>query len=143
MLSRFICNHQPINDTMKLFSFSQTIIFTKSRLWVGRFVGEVWIQIYVFLWKDILIEWHFLFYKCICFEVNFLCLSLEYVLLEEKNQAANILNRLSIDLVVTCLQLNPPASEALKIMHTLAADPGIVAIMNKVHWINLAHLKFF
>ena len=72
-----------------------------------------------------------------------LYLSLEYVLLEEKNQAANILNWLSIDLVVTCLQLNPPASEALRIMHTLAADPGIVAIMNKVHWINLAHLNIF
>jgi hypothetical protein len=28
--------------------------------------------------------------------------------------------------------LNPPASEALKRMHMLAADPGIVAIMNKV-----------
>ncbi|GAB2242659.1 hypothetical protein Droror1_Dr00019434 [Drosera rotundifolia] len=30
--------------------------------------------------------------------------------------------------------LNPPASEALKRMHMLAADPGIVAIMNKHHW---------
>lgn len=30
------------------------------------------------------------------------------------------------------MQLNPPASEALKLMHKLAADPGIVAIMNKV-----------
>lgn len=33
---------------------------------------------------------------------------------------------------VACIQLNPPASEALKRMHMLAADPGIVAIMNKV-----------
>jgi hypothetical protein len=32
------------------------------------------------------------------------------------------------------LQLTPPASEALKLMHTLAADPGIVAIMNKHRW---------
>jgi len=30
-------------------------------------------------------------------------------------------------------QLNPPAAEALKRMHMLAADPGIVAVMNKVH----------
>lgn len=37
-----------------------------------------------------------------------------------------------INLVVTCLQLNPPPSEALKRMHMLAADPGIIAIMNKV-----------
>ncbi|GMY09775.1 ubiquitin and wlm domain-containing metalloprotease [Fagus crenata] len=32
------------------------------------------------------------------------------------------------------VELNPPASEALKIMHMLAADPGIVAIMNKHRW---------
>ncbi|XP_047319961.1 uncharacterized protein LOC124923988 isoform X2 [Impatiens glandulifera] len=32
------------------------------------------------------------------------------------------------------LELNPPPSEALKRMHMLAADPGIVAIMNKHHW---------
>ncbi|KDP30833.1 hypothetical protein JCGZ_13776 [Jatropha curcas] len=32
------------------------------------------------------------------------------------------------------IQLNPPASEALKRMHMLAADPGIVAIMNKHRW---------
>lgn len=32
------------------------------------------------------------------------------------------------------VELNPPASEALKIMYTLAADSGIVAIMNKHHW---------
>ncbi|XP_059276943.1 uncharacterized protein LOC132031098 isoform X1 [Lycium ferocissimum] len=31
-------------------------------------------------------------------------------------------------------QLNPPASKALKLMHKLAADPGIVAIMNKHRW---------
>lgn len=37
-----------------------------------------------------------------------------------------------ISLVFACLQLNPPAPEALKRMHMLAADPGIVAIMNKV-----------
>nr|GMC85670.1 Ubiquitin and WLM domain-containing metalloprotease SPCC1442.07C [Ipomoea batatas] len=30
--------------------------------------------------------------------------------------------------------MNPPASEALKLMHKLAADPGIVAIMNKHRW---------
>ncbi|KAK3038919.1 hypothetical protein RJ639_027547 [Escallonia herrerae] len=30
--------------------------------------------------------------------------------------------------------LTPPASEALKLMHMLAADPGIVAIMNKHRW---------
>ncbi|KAI9084651.1 hypothetical protein K1719_033433 [Acacia pycnantha] len=32
------------------------------------------------------------------------------------------------------VKLNPPPSEALKRMHMLAADPGIVAIMNKHHW---------
>ncbi|XP_052302701.1 uncharacterized protein LOC7468537 isoform X3 [Populus trichocarpa] len=32
------------------------------------------------------------------------------------------------------VELNPPAPEALKRMHMLAADPGIVAIMNKHRW---------
>ncbi|OVA20037.1 PUG domain [Macleaya cordata] len=32
------------------------------------------------------------------------------------------------------IELNPPASEALRRMHRLAADPGIVAIMNKHRW---------
>lgn len=32
------------------------------------------------------------------------------------------------------IELNPSASEALKRMHMLAADPGIVAIMNKHRW---------
>ncbi|KAL5729786.1 hypothetical protein ACHQM5_002686 [Ranunculus cassubicifolius] len=32
------------------------------------------------------------------------------------------------------IELKPPASEALKRMHMLAADPGIVAIMNKHRW---------
>ncbi|XP_057865190.2 uncharacterized protein LOC131072911 isoform X2 [Cryptomeria japonica] len=32
------------------------------------------------------------------------------------------------------IELNPPAAKALAIMHTLASDPGIVAIMNKHHW---------
>ncbi|CAI9090130.1 OLC1v1024834C1 [Oldenlandia corymbosa var. corymbosa] len=32
------------------------------------------------------------------------------------------------------IELNPPPSEALKLMHRLAADPGIVAIMNKHRW---------
>ncbi|CAH2079511.1 unnamed protein product [Thlaspi arvense] len=32
------------------------------------------------------------------------------------------------------LVLNPPASDALKRMHTLAADPGIIAVMNKHRW---------
>ncbi|KAI3675178.1 hypothetical protein L1987_84764 [Smallanthus sonchifolius] len=32
------------------------------------------------------------------------------------------------------IELNPPASEALRLMHTLAADRGIVAIMNKHKW---------
>ncbi|XP_054818057.1 uncharacterized protein LOC129317716 isoform X2 [Prosopis cineraria] len=32
------------------------------------------------------------------------------------------------------MELNPPPSEALKRMHMLAADPGIVAIMNKHRW---------
>nr|XP_027190362.1 uncharacterized protein LOC101491364 isoform X6 [Cicer arietinum] len=31
-------------------------------------------------------------------------------------------------------ELNPPPSEALKRMHMLAADPGIVAVMNKHRW---------
>lgn len=38
---------------------------------------------------------------------------------------------------ISCRQLNPPASEALKLMHMLAADPGIVAIMNKVQYSTL------
>ncbi|KZV28324.1 hypothetical protein F511_16574 [Dorcoceras hygrometricum] len=32
------------------------------------------------------------------------------------------------------VELNPPASKALDLLHTLASDPGIVAIMNKHHW---------
>ncbi|XP_031380035.1 uncharacterized protein LOC116195184 [Punica granatum] len=32
------------------------------------------------------------------------------------------------------VKLNPPASEALKRMHMLAADPGIIAIMNEHRW---------
>lgn len=32
------------------------------------------------------------------------------------------------------IELNPPPSEALRLMHTLAADKGIVAIMNKHKW---------
>lgn len=36
-------------------------------------------------------------------------------------------------IVIVLLQLSPPPSEALKRMHMLAADPGIVAVMNKVH----------
>ncbi|XP_010270073.1 PREDICTED: uncharacterized protein LOC104606522 [Nelumbo nucifera] len=32
------------------------------------------------------------------------------------------------------IELYPPASEALRIMHMLAADPGIIAIMNKHRW---------
>ncbi|KAF3443367.1 hypothetical protein FNV43_RR13049 [Rhamnella rubrinervis] len=32
------------------------------------------------------------------------------------------------------IELNPPASEALKRMHMLAADPGIIAVMNKHRW---------
>ncbi|KAH0706757.1 hypothetical protein KY289_011833 [Solanum tuberosum] len=32
------------------------------------------------------------------------------------------------------IELNPPSSKALKLMHKLAADPGIVAIMNKHRW---------
>ncbi|CAN4094212.1 unnamed protein product [Withania somnifera] len=32
------------------------------------------------------------------------------------------------------IELNPPASKALKLMHKLAADPGIVSIMNKHRW---------
>ncbi|XP_072973376.1 uncharacterized protein [Typha angustifolia] len=32
------------------------------------------------------------------------------------------------------IELNPPSSEALKRMHMLACDPGIIAIMNKHRW---------
>ncbi|KAJ0234419.1 Zinc metalloproteinase-like protein [Hirschfeldia incana] len=32
------------------------------------------------------------------------------------------------------IELNPPASDALKRMHMLASDPGIIAIMNKHRW---------
>ncbi|XP_020979635.1 uncharacterized protein LOC107643669 isoform X4 [Arachis ipaensis] len=32
------------------------------------------------------------------------------------------------------IELNPPPSEALKRMHMLAADPGIIAVMNKHCW---------
>lgn len=33
---------------------------------------------------------------------------------------------------VHVLQLNPPPEKALAIMHRLASDPGIIAIMKKV-----------
>ncbi|MED6170886.1 hypothetical protein PIB30_035464 [Stylosanthes scabra] len=36
--------------------------------------------------------------------------------------------------VFSCFQLNPPPSEALKRMHMLAADPGIIAVLNKHRW---------
>ncbi|XP_021831454.1 ubiquitin and WLM domain-containing metalloprotease SPCC1442.07c-like [Prunus avium] len=32
------------------------------------------------------------------------------------------------------IELNPPVSEALKRMHMLAADPGIISVMNKHRW---------
>ncbi|KAL0922704.1 hypothetical protein M5K25_006713 [Dendrobium thyrsiflorum] len=32
------------------------------------------------------------------------------------------------------IKLNPPPSKALRIMHVLACDPGIIAIMNKHRW---------
>ncbi|CAA0837093.1 Unknown protein [Striga hermonthica] len=32
------------------------------------------------------------------------------------------------------IELNPPASKALELLHKLASDPGIVAIMNKHRW---------
>lgn len=32
------------------------------------------------------------------------------------------------------IELHPPAGKAMEIMHKLASDPGIVAIMNKHHW---------
>ncbi|KAK4420563.1 hypothetical protein Salat_2006700 [Sesamum alatum] len=32
------------------------------------------------------------------------------------------------------IELNPPASRALELLHRLASDPGIVAIMNKHRW---------
>ncbi|PQM33370.1 uncharacterized protein Pyn_19329 [Prunus yedoensis var. nudiflora] len=32
------------------------------------------------------------------------------------------------------IELNPPVSEALKRMHMLAADPGIISVMNKHSW---------
>ncbi|XP_051135266.1 uncharacterized protein LOC127254282 [Andrographis paniculata] len=32
------------------------------------------------------------------------------------------------------IELNPPASKALNLLHKLASDPGIVAIMNKHRW---------
>ncbi|CAN0897516.1 DNA-dependent metalloprotease WSS1 homolog 2 [Linum grandiflorum] len=37
-------------------------------------------------------------------------------------------------LAIPGIELNPPPSEALKRMHMLAADPGIIAIMNKHRW---------
>ncbi|RZR76336.1 hypothetical protein BHM03_00001045 [Ensete ventricosum] len=36
-------------------------------------------------------------------------------------------------------QLNPPPSEALRRMHMLACDPGIIAIMNKAHMVYSEH----
>ncbi|XP_019162661.1 PREDICTED: uncharacterized protein LOC109159096 isoform X3 [Ipomoea nil] len=65
---------------------------------------------------------------------------------EEKRQRQRIPDRLGTSLklpqgpYIFCdfrtlhlpgIELNPPTSEALKLMHKLAADPGIVAIMNK------------
>ncbi|XP_077221192.1 zinc metalloproteinase-like protein isoform X2 [Tasmannia lanceolata] len=35
---------------------------------------------------------------------------------------------------ISVLKLNPPPSEALRRMHMLACDPGIIAIMNKHRW---------
>ncbi|GER48234.1 ubiquitin and WLM domain-containing protein, partial [Striga asiatica] len=32
------------------------------------------------------------------------------------------------------IELNPPASKALELLHKLASDPGIIAIMNKHRW---------
>ncbi|XP_073028969.1 uncharacterized protein [Primulina eburnea] len=32
------------------------------------------------------------------------------------------------------VELNPPTSKALELLHMLASDPGIVSIMNKHHW---------
>ncbi|XP_019162660.1 PREDICTED: uncharacterized protein LOC109159096 isoform X2 [Ipomoea nil] len=68
---------------------------------------------------------------------------------EEKRQRQRIPDRLGTSLklpqgpYIFCdfrtlhlpgIELNPPTSEALKLMHKLAADPGIVAIMNKHRW---------
>jgi hypothetical protein len=40
-----------------------------------------------------------------------------------------------LKLVVQCAwQLNPPPQQALRIMHKLASDPGIIAIMKKHRW---------
>lgn len=47
----------------------------------------------------------------------------------------------SIYVVFTWFQLNPSASKALKLMHKLAADPGIVAIMNKVSLARFSYLS--
>ncbi|TKW23570.1 hypothetical protein SEVIR_4G300300v4 [Setaria viridis] len=45
-------------------------------------------------------------------------------------------SRLDVDADPSCtgIELNPPPSEALKRMHMLACDPGIIAIMNKHKW---------
>ncbi|KAJ8500997.1 hypothetical protein OPV22_011549 [Ensete ventricosum] len=37
-------------------------------------------------------------------------------------------------LLIPGIELNPPPSEALRRMHMLACDPGIIAIMNKHRW---------
>ncbi|KAE8685247.1 putative lipid-A-disaccharide synthase [Hibiscus syriacus] len=39
-----------------------------------------------------------------------------------------------VDRVIQYSKLHPPASEALRRMHMLASDPGIIAVMNKHRW---------
>lgn len=41
-------------------------------------------------------------------------------------------NAAFLDLFLFLSQLSPPPSEALRRMHMLACDPGIIAVMNKV-----------
>ncbi|KAK6142422.1 hypothetical protein DH2020_022770 [Rehmannia glutinosa] len=45
-----------------------------------------------------------------------------------------LLGRLMLSIYFGSKDLNPPASKALELLHKLASDPGIVAIMNKHHW---------
>ncbi|KAK8955771.1 hypothetical protein KSP40_PGU001307 [Platanthera guangdongensis] len=41
------------------------------------------------------------------------------------------------------IKLNPPSLKALRIMHILACDPGIIAVMNKAHMVYSEHdVKF-
>ncbi|XP_052734677.1 uncharacterized protein LOC108319791 isoform X4 [Vigna angularis] len=66
--------------------------------------------------------------------------TMRFIIPQISGRASKLLAPFSAEHAVLSLQeasiteLNPPAAEALKRMHMLAADPGIVAVMNKHRW---------